>query len=681
MDRRMGMIVAAALAAVIALSVAAQPLARARAEQPDKLPPDATGRVILEWESFQKLMAETRAEGKAEGEPKIALPWAEVQDLLGVEVQGLQGPEMTVTWQQFKALLQWSVAQKKPEKVDIPADYVIASADYAGVLRKEGAVFDLEMKLAVLRDDRWTRIDVLPATVAIQSAELPEKCYLHVHGGKYQLITKEAGAITAKFKFAAAVTERAGAWEVGFRTEPSATSTMKLTVPEEKAEVLVAGAQAVLPLKQTAAETVVGVSLPSGAPVKVSWERALEKVAKAPTRLYAATYTLAAVAETGLTCREKVELSILHTGVRATKFAVPEGVSVLEVTGPAVHDWRVAGGGMEVRFNREVIGTTWLNVAYERTVGAEETAVSVPVVHATEAIREKGHIGVVALANVEITAPTRVGATTLDVRELPAEILGMTSQPILLAFRYVGQEPRIELAVKKHADVQVLLTIIDSAVVTGMQTIDGRRITKVIYNMRNNRSQFLRVGMPEGAEIWTATVAGKSTRPAMDDQGRVLVPLVRSAGASAEAASFPVELIYIETQDLAGPKGSMRVNLPNAGAPTTHFMVQLYLPAEGDYAKWLLGDPHFEGPLHHVKSFSQVHSAPMIARPNLAPEAQAQQLQVEFNRRIASDAAAAGVTPIQVNLPIRGRRFLFEKILVLGEPLYVDFDFSGWEKE
>ena len=65
----------------------------------------------------------------------------------------------------------------------------------------------------------------------------------------------------------------------------------------------------------------------------------------------------------------------------------------------------------------------------------------------------------------------------------------------------------IPLAIKKHADVSVLVTIVDSAVVTTMQTIDGRRITKAIYNVRNNRQQFLRLTMPEGMEIWSASVS------------------------------------------------------------------------------------------------------------------------------------------------------------------------------
>ena len=76
-----------------------------------------------------------------------------------------------------------------------------------------------------------------------------------------------------------------------------------------------------------------------------------------------------------------------------------------------------------------------------------------------------------------------------------------------------------------------------------------------------------------------------------------------------------------------------------------------------------------------------MRSVPQGAKKDLAPEAQARQLQETFNRRVAAEAAAGGVTPIRVNLPIRGQLYRFEKILVLGEPLYIEFSYSGWEKD
>ncbi len=639
--------------------------------------PEEPNRVVLTWQKFQEVLKER----EQAGEPKITLPWEEVEDLLGVAVEGMEGPELSVTWQQFRALLEWSMAQKEPPKVELPAEFVVSSAEYEGVLRDEGGVFELGLSINVLREEGWKRIPVLPRTVAIQSAELPEGCYLNPGANGYEILTNGTGVIAVKLAFAVSVGEQAGAYNLNFDTVRASTSTMRLTVPEKDVKITVAGAQAVLPIETSAQETVVGASLPSGAPVRVTWERALKEVEKAPTRLYAVTNTLVAVGEGSLTCRERIELSILHTGIRSVSLSVPADVGVLEVSGAAVQDWRVADRALDVRFAHEVLGQTSVNVVYEYTGAGAEGVVAVPVVRVPEAAREKGYLGVVAMANVEIAAGEHAGATAIDVRELPPEILNMTSQPLLLAFRYLGKAPQIALGVKKHEDVHVLLTIADSAVMTVMQTADGRRITKIVYNIRNNRNQFLRVMLPKGEpEVWTATVAGKSVRPAVDAEGRVLIPLVRSAGA-AELAAFPVEVIYVEKQSRLGDSGTMRIDLPQADVPLTHMMVHLYLPAEGSYKKGILAGTDFEGPLHWVEKFTAMRSVPSPRPDQVQPDVQAQELQQQFRQRMDDAARVKGVTPIHVDLPVRGKLFRFEKILVLDEPLWIGFRYSGWEED
>jgi len=634
------------------------------------------GKVILDWKLFREL---TKGERMGAEEPKIALPWKEVEDLLGVKVENVTGAELTLNWRQFKALLQWSVEKKrKAEVVPLPAEFVVAACDYAGMLREQGATFELTVQVDVLREEGWKRVPLLPATVALESAVLPPETYLNVHAGHYELLTRGKGRMEVKLKFAVAVAEQAGAYQVRFGTVPSSTTTLKLTVPREKVDVKVAGAQAVLPLEAKKGETVVGAALASGAPVHITWERALEAVEKVPPKIYAETRTLVAVGEGILTCRERIDLSILHTGIRSVNLSVPERVSVLEVTGAAVRDWHAAEGKLEVRFAHEVIGSQSLSLTFERIEADQTRPVVVPVIGVTEAIRERGYLGVVALANVEISAPEHPGATSVDARELPADILQMTNQPVLLAFRYVGKDYRIPLAVRKHEDVKVLVTIVDSGILTVMQTMDGRRITKAIYNVRNNRNQFLRLALPAGAEVWSAMVAGRSVRPASDQENRVLIPLVRSGGANVELTSFPVELVYVEKQEQVGGKGEMKVELPRLSEPITHLMVQLYLPAEGSYRKGLLQGVGFEGPLRWVEQFSHIASAPPPAA-QLAADAQAKQLQEEVTRRMEAAAVAAGVTPIRVDLPIRGRLFRFEKILVFDEALWIGFHYSGWE--
>jgi len=677
------MCVAVALAVAWSVAAAGAPKPKApAAPKPAAAPADGDNKVTLSWEKFKAVTGLSEDDLKAREAGTFTLSWEEVQDLLGVKIEKVGEAKLRIPWQEFKTLLLWSIQQKKPETPPPPTDFAITSAEYAGDLSKDGAVFTATFTISILKEKDWKVIPLLPATVAIQSVTLPAGAYLRLEKSHYQVMTAAgAGDVEVKVVFAVAVQEQAGSLSLKFERVPSATAVLDLKVAQTEVDIDITGAQSVVK-KEEGGATRVAAALPAAAPVQLSWERAIPEAEKVPPKLYAETQTLVAVGDGILIGRQRINFNILHTGVRMLKLKLPQGVSILEVKGDRVRDWRVTNDELNVALSAEVVGTYALNVTYEQAAGAQQAG-SLPILRAMDVVREKGHIGVVALANVELSAPTLKGATAIDVRELPTELLSMTGQPVLLAYRYVTDTFDIQLAIKKHEDVDVLVTIIDSAVVTTMQTLDGRRITKAVYNVRNNRKQFLRLAMPQGVEIWSASVSGKSIRPAKDDEGRVLVPLVRSEGAASGLSAFPVELVYVEKEAAAAakppPSGTLHIDLPRAAEPVTHFMVNLYLPKEGKYTKPWSSDPAIAGPLTPVKEFRQLMG--VVGRPRVHAEKAAQALQVAAQAQADARAAAAGATPIRVNLPIDGQLFRLEKILVLDEPLFIDVTYSGWERK
>ncbi|HUS44873.1 MAG TPA: hypothetical protein VM219_02420 [Phycisphaerae bacterium] len=672
--RTKGWIVPAGLAVML---LAAGPALGAPPKGDEELPRDAEGRVILPWETFKEVTGWDEAKPEAEEPGIFTLKWEEVEDLLGIKIEKVtEATRVRIPWQEFKALLEWSLAQKREPEVLPPTDWTVTAATYEGELTKDGAIFDATFQVHILKEKDWKTIPLLPQTVAVHEALLPEETYLRQSDGHYELMTTATGAKDVKVTFSSAVTEAAGANTTSFNRVPSGTCILKLRVADAEVDVKVANAQSVV-TRQEAGVTHVVAALPAGAPVRISWERAIPEAEKVPPKLYAETKTLVAVGDGILVCRERIDYNILHTGVRVLKLKLPQGVSILEVTGDRVRDWRVADDELTVSLSYEALGKYTLNVTYEKPTGEVRAAgVSLPVLRAADVVREKGHIGVVALANVELSSPELKGATAIDVRELPPELLAMTRQPILLAYRYVVEQFDIPLAIKKHEDVDVLVTIVDSAVSTTMQTLDGRRLTKVVYNVRNNRKQFLRLAMPEGAEIWSASVSGRSIRPARDEQGRVLIPLVRSQGASRGLAAFPVEVVYVEKGEQPPEAGELEITLPQASEPITHLMVNLYLPKEGKYTKPWSSEPAIEGPLTVVKQFRSLFGA-----AGAEPEKAAAALQQQAAARAEAATAAAGATPIRVHLPIDGRLFRLEKILVLDEALFIRVRYSGWKKQ
>jgi hypothetical protein len=677
------------VAAAVAAAVFAMP-AMAGAQEGKVMVPagGGQGEVVMPWDTFKKVTGYSEADMAADRAGTFTLSWDEVQSLLGIKIENVgQNTKIRIPWQEYKALMLWSINQKKkPDAPAPPSDWAITGADYAGELSKDGAVFTATFKITIFRESQWKVIPLLPATVAIKEAKVPKGAFLRLNNNFYELLTAEApGDLEVKIQFAVAVVEQAGSYTLRFDRVQSGTCILDLKVAQADVDVRVMGAQSLTKTKDGAA-TRVAATLPAAAPVQLTWERAIPEAEKVPAKLYADTQTLIAVGDGILIGRERINYNILHTGVRELELKLPKSVSVLDVRGDRIRDWRVAQDKLTVVLNTEALGAYALNVTYEISTPAEQAGTaSLPILRAAGVEREKGHIGVVALANVELSAPKLQGATAIDVRELPPEMLAMTSQPILLAYRYVADVFDIPLAIKKHPDVNVLVTIIDSAVITTMQTMDGRRITKAVYNVRNNRQQYLRLLMPEGVEIWSASVSGKSIRPAKDEQNRILIPLVRSEGASSGLAAFPVELVYVEKGE-EGKKppaaGSLHITLPRASEPMTHLMVNLYLPKEGSYmrsAGWGKEEPTIEGPLTLVKQFRQLMTA--TDQPRIEAQVAAEALQMAAQSKADEATTATGATPIRVNLPIDGQLFRLEKILVLDEPLFVDVQYSGWNKK
>jgi hypothetical protein len=259
----------------------------------------------------------------------------------------------------------------------------------------------------------------------------------------------------------------------------------------------------------------------------------------------------------------------------------------------------------------------------------------------------------------------------------------MTNQPILLGFRYVGEKIEIPLGIRRHGEVSVLATVADSAVFTGMQLSDGRRMTKATYSVRNNRRQFLRLAMPTGTEIWSVSVAGKAATPGKDTEGKVLIPLVRSKSGSSELAAFPVTVVYVHTPGegkSAPASGKLRVDLPVCEVPVMHVMYNVYLPAEGVYTKGWGATSTFGGPVQVVPEFASMSTSAGVAIVARKPAKEAAQMQQRFNQRVDARAKAAGATPIRVTLPVKGTHFKLQKILALpGDKLWFEVGYTGWK--
>lgn len=585
--------------------------------------------------------------------------------------------QVTMTLDQFLKLYEETKDRpQKPE--DAPRHFALEAARYAAeVVLEDGepvsAVFTGRFRVENLRKPgSWIRAPLLPGSVAIRSAKIANTdAPIALENGWYTLVTDRQDAFDVVVDFAVSVTTSEGTSGFDFELAPSGATELELSVPASDAlDFVVANAK--LQSDRTVGDRrTVTATLPATGSLAVRWQREIPEAEKQAARLYAEVHTLVGVGDGLLTAHVTVQDTILFAGVDALKLQIPKDMTVLDVEGAGLRDWQVgADGVLTAQLNFAAEGSYVLGIDLERVLPAGTTAADVPLVQPLGVERSKGFVGVQALGNLELDAAAYEGAAPVDVRTLPATIVGVTGQPVLLGFKYLGGAAKIPLTIGDHEEVDVLVTLLDQADATTMFTRDGRRLTSVRYEVRNNRRQFLRLALPGGAELWSASVAGRAVQPAKSAEGNLLIPLVRSQAQGGALAAFAVEVVYVETGAApAGGRGTFEAELPRADAPATWVGWTVYAPKEAKVG----GKKRSDGSLHRVEWHSrpppaaQVYELPM---QNMAMEQTAQAMA-------GAGALDEGAAPVEVTLPVDGVPVYFEKLLALDERLWVSFPYKG----
>lgn len=590
--------------------------------------------------------------------------------LIGAALAADPAPEqVTMGLEEFLKLYE-ATKDRTPDPKP-PADFAVAQVVYDGrVAFDDGepvsALFEARFRVENLRTDGgWLRVPLLPGTVAVQSATIAGRTApIVLEGGQYRLLTDRRGTFDVDVAFAVALSTTGGTTGFSFPLMSAGAARVTLSVPSsEELDFTVANAK-VSSDRTVGGNRVVDASLPSVGTLQVSWKREFEDTVELDPRIYAEVHTLVGVGDGLLTARTTVEHTILFSGVDRFRYTVPEGMTVLDVRGAGLQEWTVDDGGtLTALLNFAAEGQYTLTVELERLIGDSDPVA--PLLAPIGMERSKGFVGVQSLANVEIRPGAVEDAAAVDVRTLPANIVGVTTQPVLLGFKYFGTEATVPLVAQEHPEVDVLVTLVDQIEGQTMFTADGRRLSSVHYRIRNNRRQFLRTTLPDGAELWSASVAGRAVQPALSGEGELLVPLVRSAASEGSLAAFDVELVYVEAGEAPNDKGkgTFEAELPRADAPATYVAWTVYLP---ERAK-LKGKP--EGGLRQVERLSR----PIPNQSGSAPAPQDQMPQAS----VVPGGLGRGATPVRVTLPIDGQPVQFEKLLALDERLWVSFDYRG----
>ena len=366
--------------------------------------------------------------------------------------------------------------------------------------------------------------------------------------------------------------------------------------------------------------------------------------------------TLISIGDVTMKGSATVEINVKSGALLALALRLPPGINVLGVTGPSIRTHEVRAGDehqtIEIDFTQEMEGQFRLEVNYERIMGDGEPEPQVPTVSVADAEVEHGRIAVEALSAVEVRAAAAEQLSSLDVNELPQQLVLKTTNPILLAYKYVHAQPPYRLALKitRHREIDVQVAAIEKANYTTLYTRDGLAVSTARFHVRNSRRQFLRLELPPESQIWSVFVDGKAEKPARADATEgstaVLIKMINSA------SGFPVEIIYSTRVASMGFMGTLHGRLPTPDMVVTHTRWDVYLPV----------GPSYRSP---DSTLDPVINARYVNGAGVGGEALAR-------TQGAKNVAALG-EPLRLSVPSQGIHYAFEKLYANQSPQAATF--------
>jgi hypothetical protein len=287
----------------------------------------------------------------------------------------------------------------------------------------------------------------------------------------------------------------------------------------------------------------------------------------------------------------------------------------------------------------------------------EIARVELPVMACRDVLRQTGSISVVKMASVEVYEHVARGVARAGVGQVPAHVRSRTDRPIVLAYKYLSPRHAVTLSVLHHEEIPTLSSVVDSALYQVL-AVETQKMQSLTLVLQNSQQQYMAVrDIPKAATIWSLRVNSLSTQPVRGRDGTLLVPLlVGTGGDSNEGGVAPktsVELAWMTEHTSLGENGTLALSPPRMDMPISALSVEVQLPE--------IYEVNFTGTLQNVSIFS--HKQPH------AVNYQTDSFVVEQGHKFGAPPKPAEPkgTSVKAKIPKQGRRFRFEKILVVGD--------------
>jgi hypothetical protein len=319
-----------------------------------------------------------------------------------------------------------------------------------------------------------------------------------------------------------------------------------------------------------------------GEPMTFTWRRKIEDHhSTLPLRMRGALTQFIGLGEDSTSLAANVSLEITQGAAKEARIELPGKVTINQVQGALVADWEMKPGELRVTFLEPVEQSASFVITGEATL-PREGPMDVPLLRLANTERDTGGVAVDVLGAGEIKGDSVIaqGLERTDPSDL-GEPVSNRQSPALIAFRLRAGDAKthrsLHLEVARYAQQAVLMANVEEARYRVLLTRGGKTLVESRYAVRNNQRNFVKVTLPSGATLWSASLSGKPVRPGSAPDGGLLLPLAKTR-AGDDTPEFALEFIYLLPGTSCAEKGRVKLALPALDLPVSRTGLQVFYP-------------------------------------------------------------------------------------------------------
>jgi len=476
--------------------------------------------------------------------------------------------------------------QRRQARKQGPA-VILGSADYRGQARKGGLHLRLRLQVTLGREGVWKTVPLLGQEVALVSATVDgQPARLSRRAGFHVWVTRRTGEATVVVDFLVPARGPRGSVEYDFIVARTPVTRFQCTFP-------VAGLQPRLDaavqseVHGQGRNTILTATLRPTTRIHLVGFRDLGEAEQQQARVYAESLNLLSVDEGALDVFTVVRYTILYAGTKQFLVQIPPDLTVVAADGEGAFRYQLETNEQGTLLRGETAFPIRNNYEISLRLHRELSPVAsssfvVPLPRCLEVEREHGWLGVEVPGKLLLEQEQVEQVLAIDARQLPEEMVRSSVSPILRAYSYHSPRARVTLRATRLPEKEPESGSIDRIRAITTLTGGGRIMTDLRITLRNRLRHSLALRLEEGSRVLSTHLDGQKVKPSRDEQGRLLLPLKRSAGRERLQA-FTISVVLERQDDSLGILGRYALQLPAVDLPVSSLAWSIHAPARNIY--------------------------------------------------------------------------------------------------